>query len=92
MANFHPALYVRLCRDWNIDPKESERLMDFLGAASVIEDQCYPVNAKYHLTLEGVPCGLETRSKDPKTFRSYHRLEVEQLHRLTKRIDQYTGE
>lgn len=84
MANFHPALYVKLCREWKQNPDAADRLMDFLGPASVIEAQCYPVNAKYHLSLEGVPFGLETRSKDPKTFRSYHRLEVEQLQRFTR--------
>jgi len=92
MANFHPALYVGLCRDWEKNPDAAERLMDFLGPASVIETQCYPVNAKYHLSLEGVPFGLETRSKDPKNFRSFHRLEVEQLRRLTGRVDQLLGE
>jgi len=83
MANFHPHLYVSLCRDWAVNDERAERLMDFLGAASVIELQCYPVNAKYHLKLEGVPFGLTTRSRDPKSFMKYHRLEVEQLHRLT---------
>lgn len=92
MANFHPDLYAGLCRDWAKNPDDAEQLMDFLGPASVIETQCYPVNAKYHLSLEGVPFGLETRSKDPNLFRSYHRLEVEQLHRLTSRIRQISGD
>ncbi|MDF1566560.1 MAG: dihydrodipicolinate synthase family protein [Spirochaetaceae bacterium] len=86
MANFHPHLYVSLCRDWVIDDERAERLMDFLGLASVIELQCYPVNAKYHLNLEGVPFGLTTRSRNPESFMKYHRLEVEQLHRLAARF------
>jgi 4-hydroxy-tetrahydrodipicolinate synthase len=60
--------------------------MDFLSLASLIETQCYPVNAKYHLSLEGLPFGLHTKSKDPKNFLPVHRLEVEQLRRLSARI------
>jgi len=91
MANFHPALYSGLCREWKSKPDEADILMDFLGPASVFEYQCYPVNAKYHLSLEGVPFGLTTRSKDPLTFRSSNRLEVDQLHRLTKRVRLING-
>ena len=86
MANFHPQLYVKLCRNWKEDPESADKLMDFLGPASVIEQRCYPVNAKYHLSLEGIPFGLNARSRNPGDFRSFHRLEVEQLHRLTQRI------
>ncbi|VDB00076.1 4-hydroxy-tetrahydrodipicolinate synthase [Olavius algarvensis spirochete endosymbiont] len=87
MANFHPALYVRLCRDWSRDPEGAGRLMDFLGPASVIECRSYPTSAKYHLSLDEVPFGLTTRSMDPDDFLSFHRLELEQLHRLARRLN-----
>ena len=83
MANFHPELYVRLCATWRSDPAGAEELQDFLGFASAIEYQCYPVNAMYALSLEGVPIRLMSRRADPGRFTESMRLEVEQLTRLS---------
>jgi len=55
MANFHPQLYVWLCRNWPAKPAEAERLQAWLGAASAIEGPLYPRNAKYFLQLDGLP-------------------------------------
>ena len=84
MANFHPDLYVRLCATWKTDPAGAERLHDFLGFASAIEYQYYPVNAMYALSLEGVPVRLMSRRADPGRFTESMRLEVEQLMRLSR--------
>jgi 4-hydroxy-tetrahydrodipicolinate synthase len=83
MANFHPDLYVRLCNLAHSHPAEAQRLQAFLGVASVIENQFYPVNAKYAMGLEGVQLGLQTRTKDCRGFTSANRLEVEQLLELS---------
>jgi 4-hydroxy-tetrahydrodipicolinate synthase len=84
MANFHPDLYVRLCTTWKSDPAGAEDLQDFLGLASAIEYQYYPVNAMYALSLEGLPIRLMSRRADPSRFTESMRLEVEQLMRLTR--------
>ena len=47
MANFHPQLYVWICE--HKGEREADDLAAYLSAASLIEWQCYPVNAKYHL-------------------------------------------
>lgn len=68
MANFHADLWVWLCNHYR-DPKESERvekMMNFLGCASMVERQIYPVNCKYHMNLLGVPMTLVTRTRDPE--------------------------
>lgn len=82
MANFHSDLYVWLCRNFDKDQEKAQLVQDFLGLASVIERQCYPVNAKYHMNLEGVKMNIFSRSKDMAEFTSAGRLEVEELHRL----------
>lgn len=82
MANFHPDLYVRLIESWRTEPAAAELLQAFVGAASLVELQMYPVNAKYHLSRRGLPFSLHTRSKDAGAFRENHKLEVEQLDAL----------
>ncbi len=86
MANFHAELYVWLCNHFKNNPKEAEMLQDFLGLASVIECQVYPVNAKYHLGLEGLDINLFSRVQDFKLLTPSKQLEVEQLHRAMRNI------
>lgn len=67
MANFHADLYAWLIENYQ-NPAEAERaeqMMAFLGAASMVECQVYPVNCKYHMNLMGVPMTLVTRSREP---------------------------
>lgn len=82
MTNFHAELYVWLCENYNKDPEKAEKLQAFLGLASVIECQCYPVNAKYHMALEGLGVGYSSRSKDKNELTESRRLEVKQLQRM----------
>jgi 4-hydroxy-tetrahydrodipicolinate synthase len=83
MANFHPELYVWLCRNWQQAAEQAEELQAFLGVASLMGRQIYPVNAKYHLQLEGVPMTLQTRTRRADELLSDHKLQVEQLRVLS---------
>ncbi|MBP7495216.1 MAG: dihydrodipicolinate synthase family protein [Spirochaetales bacterium] len=92
MTHFHSDLYVWLCRHWNDQPEKAQELQDFLGLASVIEYQLYPVNAMYALQLEGLPIKLVSRRADARQFTESMRLEVEQLMRLSHRFsEEYRG-
>ncbi|MFH5181693.1 dihydrodipicolinate synthase family protein [Paenibacillus sp. TAB 01] len=84
MANFHPELYVWLMRNGAAQPERAEELSNFLSIASLIERQLYPVNAKYHLMLEGIFNTLVSRTRNQIEFTATYRLEVEQLQRLTQ--------
>ena len=86
MANFHPELYVWLWRNWAAQPGAAQQMQNFLGAASLVERQVYPVNAKYHLQLEGLPLGLHTRVRDAHDLTASARLEIEQLRALSRGI------
>ena len=79
MTNFHADLYSWLCANWRADPVLAEELQAFLGLASVIENQYYPVNAMYAQSLEGVPFKLVSRRADPSRFTESMKREVEQL-------------
>ena len=84
MANFHPILYRRLYDAWQAGSDEADSLQDLLGTLSLAEGPLYPINAKYHLQLCGVPLGLHCRSKDSGALTSPRRLVIEQLHRFTE--------
>ncbi|MGI2298043.1 dihydrodipicolinate synthase family protein [Paenibacillus sp. GXUN7292] len=86
MANFHPELYVWLTRNYSDRPVEAKQLSDQLSMASLIEKQLYPVNAKYYQMLEGNFTNNISRTQDYTAFTPTHRLEVEQLQRLSKRL------
>ncbi|MFO7635760.1 MAG: dihydrodipicolinate synthase family protein [Clostridia bacterium] len=86
MANFHPDLYAWLCRNWMKQPEKAEKLMGFLGTASLIERQWYPVNGKYHMQLEGLPLQLSARSREASGFTGSYQKETEQLHMLAKTV------
>jgi 4-hydroxy-tetrahydrodipicolinate synthase len=85
MTNFHADLYSWLCANWASQPALAAELQEFLGLASVIESQFYPVNAMYALSLEAVPFRLSSRRADASRFGESMRLEVEQLMALSRR-------
>ena len=68
MANFHPDLYVWLCRNWDKEPEKAQEVQNFLGVASLAELQQYPVNAKYSLQQEGVELSTHCRSRNAADF------------------------
>ena len=83
MTNFHPELYVRLCDTWFEGTEEVKNLQNFIGLASVVEYQYYPVNAKYLLQLEGLGFTLKSRKQDDLGLTGSMRMEVEQMRELT---------
>ena len=91
MANFHPELYVWLCKHFAGQPELARKVQDFVGFFSVAECQIYPVNAKYYLGLEGLKIGYHTRSKNPAEFTRNRQLEIEQMRGLTETLRQMPG-
>jgi 4-hydroxy-tetrahydrodipicolinate synthase len=83
MTNFHADLYTWLCAHWEKHGELAEELQAFIGLASVIEYQLYPVNAMYALQGEGLPFKLVSRRADPSKFTESMKLEVTQLMRLS---------
>ncbi|OQB95344.1 MAG: 4-hydroxy-tetrahydrodipicolinate synthase [Spirochaetes bacterium ADurb.Bin110] len=88
MTHFHSDLYVWMCKHWNDRPDRALELQNFLGLASVIEYQLYPINAMYALQREGLPIKLISRRADARLFTESMRLEVEQLMGLSQRFSE----
>ncbi len=81
MANFHADLYVWLCANYEKEPELASVVQDFLGFASMVECQFYPVNSKYHMQLEGLNINLFSRVQDFTGLTQSKQMEVEQLRR-----------
>ena len=87
MANFHPELYSQLIKAYNDgDMALAERLQNIVGYMSVTECQCYPVNAKYYLSLDGLSIGIHTRSRNPEELTETRKLEIVQMFEVTNEI------
>lgn len=82
MANFHADLYVWLCRNYRREPERAAKMQDFLGAASLVECQVYPVNAKYHMQLEGLQMSTSCRTKDAAELTESKQMEIVQFREM----------
>lgn len=83
MANFHPELYAELCNIYKSDPEKAQKLQNFVGFFSVAECQCYPVNAKYYLSLEGLDINIDSRARSKAEFAPNRMAEIQQMRELT---------
>lgn len=91
MANFHPQLYVWLCE--NPQHPEAPLLQDLLTITSLVERQCYPVCAKYHLqAVEHLPLKLHSRTRDAADLTVSDRALVESVARLTQEAECRLGQ
>ncbi len=79
MANFHPDLFVWLCKNFRTEPEKAKKVANFLAMVSTIELQQYPVNAKYHLSQTGVDITTVCRTRDNSTFTESNRKEIQAM-------------
>ena len=86
MANFHAGLYVWLCTHFRQEPGKAVLAQDLLGLASLAEYQMYPVNAKYHMQLEGLHINLFSRVCNFHKFGPNQCMEIEQLRSTVKQF------
>lgn len=87
MANFHPELYSALIKAFESgDDSRAILLQNIVGFFSIAECQCYPVNAKYYVSLDGVKIGINTRTRNPAELTESRKLEIEQMYSLTSEL------
>ena len=84
MANFHPDLISWLVKNFDKEPERADHMQDFIGAASTIECQVYPCNAKYYLQLEGLPITTKSRKQDDALLTASRKLEIDQFRNITE--------
>ncbi|MEA5135145.1 MAG: dihydrodipicolinate synthase family protein [Candidatus Fimivivens sp.] len=89
MANYHPQLYKFVVDNAHNPEKahEAKLMADLLTEFAMIEMRLYPVSAKYHMNLVGIPMSLLSRSSDRNRLDKNARMEVDSLFAL----EQYLG-
>lgn len=92
MANFHPRLYTWLCENYEKDPKTAELLQGVLGTFGFTEaGQPYPLNAKYHMTLSGIPTANVARNRKSEELTPYVCDCTAQMKAVTDHIEEKLG-
>ena len=86
MANFHPDLYARLYQLFCQGDSRAQALQDFLGFAALSEKSAYPVTAKYHMNLVGVPMELITRTRLASDLDEQAKIETRALVTLENQV------
>ena len=86
MANFHPELYVRLIAGHTVGDVGLDELQEFLTIASLFELRAYPANAKYAISLDGVPITTRARALRPDALTEMMKEETRQLYAYGRRL------
>ncbi len=78
MANFHPEVYVWLTR--NVQHPNAEKVQHVLTAASLLEHELYPTNAKYFLReIAKLPITIRCRTQDDRLLSPHFMEETRQV-------------
>ena len=84
MCNYHPRLYVWMCKNYLEQPEKAEQLQSFLGTAGFTESGLpYPLTAKYHMCLEGIQTELTSRARRAGELTDYAKDCVAQMKQMT---------
>jgi hypothetical protein len=90
MCNYHPALYAWLGEHYLSD--EADLVGSVLGSLGFTEVGIpYPLTAKYHMNLVGIPTENQARAKSPELLTDYARSCTEQMKRVTDDLELRLG-
>ncbi len=92
MCNFHPRLYAYLRDHFVSDPETAELVQGVLGTFGFTEVGLpYPLTAKYHMTLSGIPTELTARNRRTEELTPYAMDCVRQMKLVTDRLERDLG-
>jgi 4-hydroxy-tetrahydrodipicolinate synthase len=91
MANFHVDIYKWMYTHFKTEPELAREVSDFLTLAAIIEARAYPISAKYHFNLTGIPMDIYTRTRDKSVLNENARHEVASLVRLERSMRNRLG-
>ncbi len=84
MCNFHPRLYSWLGKNFESEPKTADRVQSLIGSLGFTEVGLpYPLTAKYHMGLCGIPTENVARNRKSEELTEYVKDCVEQMKLLT---------
>ncbi len=93
MCNFHPKLYAWLCDNYEKCPDEAALVQSVIGTFGFTEVGLpYPLTAKYHMNLCGMPTVLTARNRRAEELTDYGKSCMKQMKLATDRLERLIGE
>lgn len=88
MCNYHPRLYAWLGRNFEKDPETAEQVQGVIGTFGFIESGLpYPLTAKYHMNLCGIPTENLARNRASAELTDYGRSCMRQMKCATDALE-----
>ena len=91
MTNFHPQFYRWMLENYETDYDLVKRMSELLTVYAAFNKGPYPMIAKYHMNLCGVPMGLNCRSKDISLFNNLAKVWAESFYSFECYINNKLG-
>ncbi len=90
MCNFHPALYVWMIENFNDHPETAALVQSVIGTFGFTEVGLpYPLTAKYHMDLCGIPTENFARTRNSAELNGYSRSCIKQMKLATDALEAY---
>lgn len=90
MCNFHPALYAWLGKNFDKDSQTADLVQSIIGTFGFTEVGLpYPLTAKYHMNLCGIPTENIARNRNSNDLTDYARNCMKQMKLATDTLEQY---
>lgn len=88
MCNYHPRLYAWLADNYESDAQNAELVQSVIGSLGFTEVGLpYPLTAKYHMNLCGIPTENIARNRKSGELTDYARSCIKQMKLLTDRLE-----
>jgi 4-hydroxy-tetrahydrodipicolinate synthase len=93
MCNYHPRLYAWLADNYESNAQDAELVQSVIGSLGFTEVGLpYPLTAKYHMNLCGIPTENIARNRESRELTDYARSCMKQMKLLTDRLENYLME
>jgi len=92
MCNFHPKLYAWLGNNYENQPEKAEFIQGIIGTFGYTESPLpYPLTAKYHMNLCGIPTENIARNRDSELLTDYVKSSMKQMKCATDELEKMLG-
>ena len=92
MCNFHPKLYAWLGHHFREEPEKAALVQSVIGTFGFTEAGLpYPLTAKYHMGLCGIPTALRARNRKDEELTAYGKSCMEQMKAATDALEAWLG-
>lgn len=90
MCNYHPALYAWLGENFEKEPEKAQFVQSVIGTFGFTETGLpYPLSAKYHMCLCGIPTEPIARNRESDALTDYCRNCIVQMKHATDALEKH---